>query len=211
MAKLTLTFRGKSLEAITLRLGEIGIGRDPSNILHIDSLAVAPQHAIIESTAEKNTIREVDSDFPVFVNDKKVTEHVLSHGDQITIGKHVIFYSKDEVFRSERQADSDAESEVWTDADTKFFDGSLQVLNGRQIGLVIPLKKSLVRLGKEGSGVVIIAKRKSGYYISPLADGTSLMVNDKPVKDQAALLNDGDIVKVNESLMQFFQGPHGVC
>jgi hypothetical protein len=211
MAKLTLTFRGKSLQAITLRPGEIGIGRDPSNILHIDSLAVAPQHAIIESTDEQNTIREVDNEFPVFVNDKKIAEHVLSHGDRITVGKHEIFYTKDEVFRSDRQADFESEPEVWTDADAKFFDGSLQVLNGRQIGLVIPLKKSLVRLGKEGSGVVIIAKRRSGYYISPLADGTSLMVNDKPVKDQAVLLNDGDIVKVNESLMQFFQGPSGVC
>ncbi|MDV3240374.1 MAG: FHA domain-containing protein [Methylocaldum sp.] len=205
MAKLTLTFRGKSLQAITLRPGEISIGRDPSNLLHIDSLAVAPQHAIIESTPEQNIIREVDSEFPVFVNDKKIAEHALGHGDRITVGKHVIFFTKEEIFRSERQADAEAEPEVWTDADAKFFNGSLQVLNGRQIGLVIPLKKSLVRLGKEGSGVVIIAKRKSGYFISPLADGTSLTINDKPVKDQAVLLNDGDLIKVNESLMQFFQ------
>jgi len=210
MAKLTLTFRSKSLQAITLRPGEISIGRDPSNLLYIDSLAVAPRHAVIESTPEKSIVREVDSRFPVFVNNQKVAEHVLRHRDRITIGKHVIFYTEDEAFGSDRQADADPESEVWTDSDAKFFDGSLQVLNGRQIGLLIPLKKSLVRLGKEGSGVVIIAKRKSGYYISPLADGTSLSVNGKPVKDQAVPLSDGDIVKVNEALMQFFQEPHGV-
>jgi pSer/pThr/pTyr-binding forkhead associated (FHA) protein len=205
MAKLTLTFRGKSLQAITLKPGEIGIGRDPSNVLHIDSLAVAPRHAIIESTPEQHVIREVDSQFPVFVNDRPVVEHVLNHGDRITVGKHVIFYIKEETFRPEREAEPDSEPEVWTDTDAKFFDGSLQVLNGRQIGLVIPLKKSLVRLGKEGSGVVIIAKRKNGYFISPLAEGTSLTVNDKPIKDQAVLLSDGDLIKVNDSLMQFFQ------
>ncbi|MGX2040395.1 FHA domain-containing protein [Methylocaldum sp. MU1018] len=205
MAKLTLTFKGKSLQAITLGPGETGIGRDPSNALHIDSLAVAPQHAVIESASEQHLIRETDSGFPVFVNDKKVAEHVLDHGDRITIGKHVIFYAKEEVFRAEREPDSEPDRGVWTDADAKFFNGSLQVLNGRQIGLVIPLKKALVRLGKEGSGVVIIAKRKNGYFISPLADGTTLTVNDRPVTDQPFLLNDGDIVKVNDSLMQFFQ------
>lgn len=205
MAKLTLTFKGKSLQAITLKPGEIGIGRDPSNALHIDSLAVAPQHAIVESTPEQHIIREVDSRFPVFVNDKKVVEHALSHGDRITVGKHVLFFNEESTFQSESQLEPDPEPEVWTDTDAKFFNGSLQVLNGRQIGLVIPLKKSLVRLGKEGSGVVIIAKRKDGYFISPLAEGTSLTVNDKPVKDQAVLLSDGDIIKINDSLMQFFQ------
>ncbi|HYE37812.1 FHA domain-containing protein [Methylocaldum sp.] len=205
MAKLTLTFKGKPLQAITLRPGEIGIGRDPSNTLHIDSLAVAPRHAVIESTSERTIIREIDRDFPLFVNDKKVAEHVLSHRDRIAIGKHVIFFTKDEVFRPGEQADYESEREVSAEADAKFFNGSLQVLNGRQIGLVIPLKKALVRLGKEGSGVVIIAKRKNGYFISPLADGTSLTVNDEPAKDQAVLLNNGDIVKVNDSLMQFFQ------
>lgn len=205
MAKLTLTFRGKSLQAITLKPGEIGIGRDPSNLLHIDSLAVAPQHAVVESTPEQHVIREVDSRFPVFVNDKKVVEHALNHGDRITVGKHVLFYIKDDTFRSEGQAEPDPEPEVWTDTDAKFFDGSLQVLNGRQIGLLIPLKKSLVRLGKEGAGVVIIAKRKNGYFISPLAEGTLLTVNDNPVKDQAVLLSDGDLIKINDSLMQFFQ------
>jgi pSer/pThr/pTyr-binding forkhead associated (FHA) protein len=205
MAKLTLTFKGQSLQAIMLKPGEIGIGRDPSNALHIDSLAVAPVHAIIESTGDQAIIREVNVEFPVFVNGKKVVEHVLGHGDRITIGKHVILYSKDDAFGSERLADLDREPEVWTEADAKYFNGSLQVLNGRQIGLVIPLKKSLVRLGKEGSGVVVVAKRKNGYFISPLAEGTSLSVNDKPVKDQAVLLNDGDIIKVNDSLMQFFQ------
>ncbi|BBA32918.1 FHA domain-containing protein [Methylocaldum marinum] len=205
MAKLTLTFKGQSLQTITLKPGEIRIGRDPSNALHIDSLAVAPVHAIIESTGEQTIIREVDVEFPVFVNGKKVVEHALGHGDKITIGKHVVFYNKDDIFGSERLEDLEQEPEVWTETDAKYFNGSLQVLSGRQIGLVIPLKKSLVRLGKEGSGVVVIAKRKNGYFISPLAEGTSLSVNDQPVKDEAVLLNDGDLIKVNESLMQFFQ------
>ena len=49
----------------------------------------------------------------------------------------------------------------------------------------------------------MIAKRESGYYISYLEGAASPTVNHKPIGDISLLLNDGDLIKVGKTEMQF--------
>jgi pSer/pThr/pTyr-binding forkhead associated (FHA) protein len=213
MAKLTLTFKGKRLQTISLDAGSASIGRDPSNALQIDSLAVAPQHAVVVSTPEGRVIRSLRDDLPLLFQGRRITEHKLSHGDYVAIGKHTLLYTEDEfnpdVTGIRITESNDPEGNELSNFHRSSFEGSFQVMNGKQIGLVIPLKKALTRLGREGAGVAVVAKRKEGFFISPLAEETHLTVNGAPVNDEAVLLNDGDIVKINNSLLQFFQEKNG--
>jgi hypothetical protein len=208
MAKLTLTFKGKRLQTVQLTPGETSIGRDPSNTMQIDSLAVAPHHAMVLSSPEGKVIRSTQDHLTFLVQGHRVTEHKLGHGDLVIIGKHTLIYTEDDfptdVPETPEAVTADSEDiESWLNQRT--LEGSFQVLNGKQMGLVIPLKKALTRLGREDSGVVVIAKRKEGFFITPLAEHTHLSINDIHVNDDTVLLNDGDVVKINHSLLQFFQ------
>ncbi len=200
MSKLTVTFKDIPLQSIELEQGEIGIGRDPSNPLHIDSLALADFHAVVKSTDEGYVILRLKTDFPVFLNGRQISEELLSDGDQILVGKHHLFFTHDP---SSRKVDD--KPETFPKSIFRSFEGSFQVMNGKQIGMVIPLKLNVTQIGKGPTGLVFVTKGETGYSIAA-ADGEVLLtINGQPVEQEQAPLKDGDIVRINSSLLQFFQ------
>lgn len=188
---------------------EIGIGRDPANALRIDSLAIAPHHAVIRCGDEGTFIRQVDQNYPLLVNSRKVSEQRLSHGDRITIGKHLLYFADDGT-AARTQAESDpevpeqAEETPTPKPAPQPQQASFQVLKGKHIGLVIPIKGALTRLGKDNSGAAVIIRRDGGYFVSALSAAEAILVNDIAINDQSVRLNDRDIVKVNQHVLQFF-------
>ena len=192
-----------------IEAGEIGIGRDPGNALRIDSLAIAPHHAVIQCGDEGILIRQIDQDYPLLVNNRKISEHRLSHGDRITIGKHLLYYADDGASAKTQaepnpQVPENAEEAPSPKPAPQTQEASFQVLKGKHIGLVIPLKSALTRLGKDESGTAVIIRRDGGYFLSALSSAESVLVNDTPVNDQSVRLHDRDIVKVNQHVLQFF-------
>ncbi|MFZ2450759.1 MAG: FHA domain-containing protein [Methylovulum miyakonense] len=211
MAKLTVFFKYKAIDSYLFEKGVVHIGRDETNDLTIDSLAVAPAHAAIINRGNVSSIKQLNENFPLIVNGQKVKECELNHNDTITIGKHDIVYSvtesadpeaahpKDENFDySKTPATFDMEEEATLPP------ANLQVLNGINIGKVLPIKKSMTRLGNAGSGVVVISKRKDAYYISALENKGTLKVNDLPFADSNIKLNNNDVIVINGTSLQFF-------
>jgi predicted component of type VI protein secretion system len=209
MARLTLIFKGKSLQVMPIEAGEIGIGRDPDNAMRIDSLAIAPHHAVIQCSDEGMLIRQLDQDYPLLVNNRKISEHRLNHGDRITVGKHLLYYADDDVIAKIRTDSPPQEPETAVETTgakpaQHAPDASFQVLKGKHIGLVIPVRSALTRLGKDESGTAVIIRRSGGYFLSALAAAETVLVNNVPINDQSIRLNNGDIVKVNQHVLQFF-------
>lgn len=204
MARLTLTFKDRTLQVRSLAEGETFIGRDPDNHIPIDSLAVAPRHAVIHFDAGGAYIRQLDRRFPLAVNGVKVAEKPLVHGDAILIGKHTLLYDdephriSDEVNSSTiRPSSSQAAPQRWIEA-------GLQLLSGQQIGRIIPLRGGLTRLGNDHTAAAVVARRREGYVLSALTGGEAICVNETPVNDESVLLKDGDTVRVDKDSMQFF-------
>ena len=83
-------------------------------------------------------------------------------------------------------------------------EANLQILNGKHIGRLIPLNRALTRLGKAGSGIVVIARRKEGYFLSPLESEQTIRVNKHSVGQQSIRLAHGDTLEIDETAMQFF-------
>ncbi len=207
MAKLILTFKGRELQSRFLDELPFSIGRDADNDMQIDSLAVAPHHVSLFADQEGIAIKSLDPDFPLNVNGVQSDEHHLQDGDCIGIGKHEIFFSNENV-RVEKKQTSALSSGHRTEP--KFFhsnpmvkEASLQVLRGKNIGLVIPLRRAMTRIGSEESGSAMIAHRKEGYFLSALAS-EGVKVNSVEVRDESIQLNHGDIVKVGPNTLQFF-------
>lgn len=95
MATLTLYFKGRRLSIFPLADGRTTLGRDPDCDIHIDSLAVAPRHLELLPSAAGYLMVALDPDFPVVLNEERVEEARLGHGDLIRVGKHSLAFAAD--------------------------------------------------------------------------------------------------------------------
>lgn len=212
MAKLTLTFKGKMLHAQTLVDGTFTIGRDDTNDLQIDSLAVAPKHASVSVAGREKVVRQLDPDYPLIINGNPISEHPLAHGDRIGVGKHEIYFSDNDKAPAvgmplKHPASPEETKDATPHAKQHGFvsvEASLQVLRGKNIGVVIPLRRAMTRLGTESSGSAVIVHRKEGYFLSALVADNNVKVNGQPIKEESAHLKHGDVLKVGDNTLQFF-------
>ena len=152
-------------------------------------------------------IKPLNDEFPLVVNDEKSKESLLKNNDKIEIGKHTIVFNTTESIAPNHNntfnkdvisLNSKLEEEV------HIPDANLQVMDGQHIGRVLPLKKSMTRFGNSGSGIVIITRRKDGYFISSLESNSNITVNKEPLADKTINLSNNDILVIDNTSMQFF-------
>ncbi len=208
MAKFTVYFKNKPINSSTFESGVIHIGRDETNDLIIDSLAIAPAHAAVIIAHSDSIIKQLNSDFPLIINDVQTKESKLKNGDTIIMGKHRIMFSCPEAIAPSTPSPPVSENKPLKQKlsrQTSLPDANFQVIGGMHIGRLINLKKSMTRLGRSG-GIIIISHRTDGYYISMLEPNDSITLNDSPIADKTILLKNNDVLLVDKIPMQFFMG-----
>lgn len=207
MAKFTVYFKDKAIQSSIFESGVIHIGRDETSDLVVDSLAVAPAHAVAVVKDGGCVIKQMNDKFPLLINNRQMKECNLQNNDVINIGKHYIVYNTTESVTAHapvsRNPDVLALNEKLAD-NIKLPEANLQVMNGEHIGRILPLKKAMTRLGHEGAGVIVIARRKEGYFVSALQEHDGLIVNNQPLGDRIVKLNNNDVIVVDKTPMQFF-------
>jgi predicted component of type VI protein secretion system len=95
MAKLYLKFDQSVLKEIPLTQAAATIGRLPDNTLQIDNLAVSGHHARVYWNEGHYVIEDLGSLNGTYVNNKRVGQAALIHGDQVLIGKHVVEFKNE--------------------------------------------------------------------------------------------------------------------
>ncbi|MBS3964537.1 MAG: FHA domain-containing protein [Methylomonas sp.] len=211
MAKFTVYFKDKPIQTASSDAGRIHIGRDDTNDLIVDSLAVAPAHAVIVIKDGNHIIRQLNEKYPLLINHQPVKEWTLQNNDRINVGKHYIVFSSEEILASETVLTDTVGNGVkalnkQSEDRNHLPDANLQIMDGPHIGRILPLKKAMTRLGRDGGGVVVIARRKDGYYVSALQGNDGLSINDQPLADLTVKLSNNDVLHVDQIPMQFFFG-----
>ena len=209
MAKFTVLFKDRTLQSTLFDTSKVHIGSDDSNDLVIDSLAVAPAHAVVSLAEGTAFIKQLNDNFPIIVNNQSTEEATLNNNDEIVIGKHkIIFHTTESVISpANTEPSEERESDEMEDdfmSELNLPDANLQVLGGKHIGRLIPLKKAMTRIGHRGNGVAVIARRKEGYFISCLEQNNALKVNQQQLEDETLKLSDNDLVDIDSTPMQFF-------
>ncbi len=209
MAKLTVFFKDKAIQSDLYENGIVRIGRDETNDLTIDSLAVAPAHAVLIILDGDCTIKQLNDEFPLIINGEKVKSGNLNNNDTISLGKHEIIFNTTEYIASpgkyDRQIDDDIKLfNLEIDSALSSASANLQVMSGNNIGKILQLKKSMTRLGHIGNGVIAISKRKEGYFVSVLENNGKITVNNEPLNDQLLKLNTNDVLVIDNTSLQFF-------
>ena len=205
MPTLTLAFKGSTLQVIPLHDGLMTIGREPSCDIHIDSLAISPQHARLllrdgKCTLQSNTGEET------FVNHLPVSEQALQDNDLIRIGKHTLRYASagEALPEIDHSATANAPEPTASPPTTSNnSEGYLQVLSGSHLGKTIKLRSGMTDLGKAGIAPALISLRRNGYYIANLGEDNNLHVGDENIGEKTWLLKDGDLIRINKLKLQF--------
>lgn len=209
MAKFTVFFKDKAIDSVLFESGVMHIGRDESNDLTLNSLAVAPAHAAAIIKQNGCLIKQLNDDFPLIVNDEKLKECLLNNNDRITLGKYSLLYntteSVAEMPKHESQEVSLLNQEI--EHNLNLPEANLQVMDGQHIGRILPMKKAMTRLGRNGGGIAVIARRKEGYFISSLENNSSMTINNQPLGDKTVKLNNNDLILIDNTTLQFFQNP----
>ncbi len=230
MPTVILRFKKNTIGQFEVEKGKsLTIGRQPSNDITIENLAVSGHHAKIDAVGDEYLLTDLKSKNSSFVNKEVVQTHWLQHKDVITIGKHnLIFVYKE---GEERPAESDGAMDQTMVMDTdKYRDMLAQAKEGEAgatqaagIGVLsylgggegeIELSKKLIKIGKEkGSDIVVggmlvgataatISRRPQGYHLAYVGGMAKPKVNGDAVKD-SVLLKEFDVIEIGSIKMQF--------
>ncbi len=198
------------------------IGSDPASDIHIDSLAIEPQHIQLDTEQQTSRIKALSQENGTFVNQEKIETHQLKDGDTIRLGKHTLSYTFEEISEEEMLQAINNHVDVTLDdtpqpstqaiaepkealepVPTKQRDGWLQIMSGQNLGKTLSLHRAMTNLGKPGLATAVIAHRESGYFISHLEGKMPLQINSQPT-DQTTKLNPDDIIQIGNIKMQFY-------
>ncbi|MDO9423366.1 MAG: FHA domain-containing protein [Methylobacter sp.] len=210
MAKLTVFFKDKAIHSGLFENGVVHIGRDETNDLTIASLAIAPAHAVIIIRDDACAIKQLNDRFPLIINGEAIKACNLNNNDMISMGKHAILFNTTESIEFPAAFDNSLIDNVKSlnreiDRGLHSPAANLQVMNGNNIGKILPLKNAMTRLGhNDGSGVIAISKRKEGYFVSVLENSGTITVNNEPLNDRLLKLNTNDVLVINDTSLQFF-------
>ena len=92
MAKIEVRFNDVALREVSLDKRFITIGRSRRNDIVIDNMAVSRKHARIYREGPRFIVEDLKSLNGTFVNNKKVSQWILSNNDQIFVGKHTLVF-----------------------------------------------------------------------------------------------------------------------
>ncbi len=225
MSKLTLSFKGTVLRVFPILKGSMLIGSDPKCTLHIDSLAVQPQHARLDTQGDTSVLVDLETQAGTFINSVPIKKQMLKDGDVIRVGKHLLTYHYESVpeLNEELSLEVDAvklELEDKPGSETATPEQSepepvvnveegkrlawLQIMNGQNLGKTISLNRSMTNLGKPGVATAVITRRNEGYFLSHLEGDKPPRVDNKPIGTHSYKLVDGDTVQIGNIKMQFF-------
>ncbi len=79
----------------------------------------------------------------------------------------------------------------------------IQVQNGSNAGKELALSKDLTRIGRPGVQVAAISRRAEAYFVIHVEGTQRPLVNDKIVGDEAARLDDQDVIEIAGVKMKF--------
>jgi pSer/pThr/pTyr-binding forkhead associated (FHA) protein len=227
MPKMIVSIDGVVIKEVQLTKDRTTIGRRPYNDIVIDNLAVSGEHAAILMQGGDVYIEDLGSTNGTFINGKAVKKQQLENNDTIEVGKYKIkFIHEKPVANFEKTmivrpgttppvaatptpppVVAAPPAPAVTTAEVPAGSGaSIKVLSGAAAGRQVPLIKVVTTIGKPGVAVAAITKRPSGYVIALIEGTTKPTINSAPIGTDPITLNNGDLLDLAGTQMQFVQG-----
>ena len=217
MGKLVVSLDGVVIKEVQITKDKTTLGRRPYNDIVIDNLAVSGEHAVLQMAGADVYFEDLNSTNGTYINGKAVKKQLLAHGDTVEIGKYKIRYlleaGGEVTDANHTRSGAPADFAHTAPAPMSGFGGlgaslgpaSIRVLNGAAAGRAVPLTKVVTTIGKPGVQVASITRRPGGYMLAHVEGANRPSVNGRAVGNEAVALDNGDVVELAGTQMQFVQ------
>lgn len=197
MGKLVVKFQGKVVAEVTLRLGEMKIGRKPGCEIVLNDPGVSGEHAIVKTVGLKSTIQDLDSTNGTFIENERIKQRELRHGETITVGQHTLIYRDDVMLSTSTLSNATAGARESLEKTTVLMAfAQLLAIDGPHKGKRLPLVKETVVIDNPGKNPARILRTTDGYVLHAQVGPGEPRINDRPVPPGGQLLENGDVIEV---------------
>ena len=193
--KFVVMDHGRVIADVSLKSGSTTIGRRKDSDICLDHPAVSGQHAVVWSLDGQTFIRDLVSTNGTSINGSRITKQHLRPGDRVTIGPYDLHYLLETPHMADTSPDQRAPNQCVARHPALF------VLSGPASGRRIDLVKPVTHLGKTGQHAGAIVRTADGFRLTGQAG--VIRLNGKPLDENGALLNSGDLIDVSEARLQF--------
>ena len=216
MPKMIVSIDGVVIKEVTLAKDRTTLGRRPYNDIVIDNLAISGEHAVLHMIGSDVYLEDLNSTNGTYVNARAIKKQALEHNDVIEVGKYKIRYLAGGTavdtapavrsYIASPPAPIPLSSAPTENAPLVAPTGIavIRVLSGAGAGRELSLQKVVTTIGKPGVAVAAVTRRLQGYVVAPIDGGTVL--NGEPLGTDAVALQDGDVLELGGTRMQFVHG-----
>jgi hypothetical protein len=210
MGKLVIKSLGKQIGEVSLKLGDMTVGRHSTcDIVLKNDKSVSGKHALIKTVGNKSTIEDLDSTNGTFVENQRIRRHELRNGESIIIGDHVLVYRDVVALDAPAFGGPSANYSVTSDTSqdrTRIIRAHAQLvaMEGKDKGRQVPLVKDETVLDNPGKNPARIYRGEDGYVLHAQLGPGEPRINNKPVPHGGQILENGDIIEVAGTTYQVF-------
>jgi predicted component of type VI protein secretion system len=199
--RLVISLGDALIQVLTISKATLALGRRPYNDVCLDDLTVSGEHAVIRTSDDAVTVLDLNSRNGTLVNGIPVEKQMLVDGDIIDIGAFRLKYVVE-------RANAETEVSAIAPDDLLALSGALAQakvvqVNGRWRGKETRLEQPIVSLGKAGSHVAAIARRKGGYYLTHIEGLAVPLINGESIGIGSHLLKNGDAIELGGTMYRF--------
>jgi pSer/pThr/pTyr-binding forkhead associated (FHA) protein len=182
------------------------LGRRPYNDIVIDNLAVSGEHAVMQMAGADVFLEDLNSTNGTYVNGKAIKKQQLQGGDTVEIGKYKIKFVHDGAAdHQEKTTVINSGAVVGSAEPSMVGNAAIRVMSGAASGREVPLVKVVTTIGKPGVAVAAITRRPHGYVVALVEGAVKPTINGIPLTTEAVNLQDGDLIELAGTQMQFVQ------
>jgi len=208
MGKLVVSLDSVVIKEVQITKDKTTLGRRPYNDIVIDNLAVSGEHAVLQMAGADVFIEDLNSTNGTYINGKAIKKQLLAHNDAVEIGKYKIRYLRDDgTDHDSRLAALGGRASSLADLGAAAGPAGplamIKVLNGAAAGREVALTKVVTTVGKPGVQVASITRRPGGYAFAHVEGALRPSVNGTPLAGESVPLNNGDVIELAGTQMQF--------
>lgn len=166
------------------------VGRRQYNDIELAHGTVSGEHAVFHMQRGDLFVHDLNSRNGTIVNGSATPQKVVKPGDKIQIGIYTL---------------SVASEQIATDEDTSeaIRDAYLLPMTGTAGHEVIDLKRPINSVGRKGKSMAVIARRRSGYFITHLEGDVYPVVNGESIGLAAYPLQHDNIIELRSAVYRF--------
>ena len=226
MAKIVVSQQGIVEGHYFLDQPRFTLGRLPDSDIYLNHPGVSNMHAVIVTVSNDHILEDLGSTNGTLVNGEKVTKYILQNNDLIELGSYQLKY-----VNQRATADMDFDKTMITkvaitDNDhltpqpvlatavssaralkTSFPLGGVRHTRGELTGHEILIDAPLKTFGCPGSQLLMISRRRLGYYVTHVEGRRTPRINGKAIGTQPVLLHPRDRVEMADLELEFYLKP----